>query len=160
MSRERYNLRKSPDLFFVDDRGNIAVCIDTLRIYSQITKPDCTRIYFTDPTFTDEKFQLIEEELSNYTLYTRANKVVGNSTNNSYFCQKFSGLRLGEASFNLPSDGTIDSLYLCEIFAAKKEIINPLDCPIKTGTDEFGNPTYFFQRDLERLGIESKELKI
>ena len=71
MSRDRYCLKEIPDLFFVDDCGNIVDCIDTLISYKQSTNGNSTYINFKDQTFSDEKFQILGEEIKNYILYVR-----------------------------------------------------------------------------------------
>lgn len=138
MSRERYCLKEIPDLFLVDDCGNIVDCIDTLISYKQSTNGNSTYINFTDQTFSDEKFQALEEEINNYSLYVRTNKRLTATGKDEQFCQKFTGLRLFDSSFTLVVEPKENSSYTCEIFAKNREIINSKNCPKKVGVDDKG----------------------
>lgn len=146
MSREKYFLREIPDLFIVDDCGNIVDCIDTLIDYKQSTNGNSTYINFTDQTFSDEKFQIFGEEIKNYSLYVRANRRFVKTGKDEYdFCQKFTGLCVFDSSFTLTVEPKENSCYTCEIFAKKREIISPKDCPKKIGVDYRGTSICCFE---------------
>ena len=144
MSRDRYCLKEIPDLFFVDDCGNIVDCIDTLISYKQSTNGNSTYINFKDQTFSDEKFQILGEEIKNYILYVRTYKRIIATGKDEQFCQKFTGLRVFDSSFTLTAEPKGNTCYTCEIFAKNREIIKSEDCPKKIGVDNKGIPICSF----------------